>query len=350
MKVGIVTVYHSYNCGSFLQAYAMQQTVQQMGHKVCFLKNKRTLQSRLWYRLLQSLKYTLKGNKKRAKHLLGVYYNFKKAQKNFVDKKSSRGLDLVIYGSDTIWNIEDDYFLRSWRRFFGADFEGNKIVYGASLGETEVESVLNRSYLCEAIAAFDEVAVRDEETYQLVESCRRAQKMPLFVVDPTMLLTKQDYIEIAPETHQNSYILFYYFQSIPENIKKQVRDFADTTGRKIIAFGDDNGWADEYISNDPFLMLSYYKNADFVITNTFHGNVFSIIFNKQFVSFGKEKQKVCNLLKRFGLEERLADEKDNISELLEKKIEYSDVNVRIELMRRDSLNYLKKTLIDNKDK
>lgn len=349
MKIGIVTVYHSYNCGSFLQAYAMQQTLKEFGCCPQFLKNKRTRQSGLGYRLVQAVKYTCTGKPKRARHLLKVYQNFHRAQKRLSVVPSYKGIDIAVYGSDTIWNIDQKPFFKNWKRYYGADFEGRKISYAASVGSAEYADLMQHEDICRAVTSFDSIAVRDRATYSFVRGCCGQERQVDYVVDPTMLQPRQMYEGLSPEIGISGYILFYFFAAIPESIKRQVRDFANKTGRKIVAFGENCGWADVYISNDPFLMLSYYKNADYVVTDTFHGNVFSLIFNKQFVSLGKEKQKVFDLLERFSLTDRLVEKDDDIVALLDKKVNYEEVNKALDLLRTQSKQYLYNAIFKSED-
>lgn len=345
MKLGIVTVYQSYNCGSFLQAYALQKALTELGADASFVKSPFAVESRLWFRLLQGVKYICTGKLKRAKHLLKTYANFKNARERLPVVSGYTDLDGVVYGSDTIWNLDDPYFLKHWRRFSGADHSGAKIAYGASVGSTALQELLSRKELCEAVSSFRSIGVRDRATYEFVKACCGEDRQVTFVVDPTMLLPRTVYESLAAPIAQSGYILFYHFGAIAENVKKQVRAFADETGRKIVVFGEDTGWADVYVSNDPFLMLGYYKNADYVITNTFHGNIFSIIFNKQFISFGKEKQKVCALLAQFGLTDRLAEPDAEITPLLEQMVDFTSANEKREELRQTSLEFLEQQIM-----
>ena len=344
MKLSIVTVYQSYNCGSFWQAFALQKALTEQGHDVTFLKNKFATDAHLWFRLLQAAKYLCTGKTKRAKHVLKVYDNFRKARKTQAVVSFAASADAVIYGSDTIWNIDDPYFRKNWKRFFGEDYSGTKVAYGASIGSTAVKDLLSRKELCEAVSSFGSIAVRDRITCEFVKACCGDDRQVSFVVDPTMLLHRDTYEQFVKPVDQHGYILFYHFGYIAENVKKQVRTFANETGRKIVVFGEDLGWADTYVSNDPFLMMSYYKHADYVITNTFHGNIFSIIFNKQFISFGKEKQKVCALLEQFGLSERLTDPQAQLAPLFAQTIDFTYANEKREELRQTSLEFLQQQI------
>lgn len=344
MKLGMVTVYQSFNCGSFLQAYALKRTLNKMGHETVFLKNETAQHARLSFRLLQAVKYTCLGKFKTAKHLISVYKNFHKARRLFSISSRTDNLDAVVYGSDTIWDTTMNYFDSHWKRFFGADFCGKKVAYAASIGAAKLEELLLREYICEAVRGFDKIAVRDENTLEFVRGVLGNECDALRVVDPTMLLEVSDYDEIAPPCRENGYILFYYFGVISEKLKKEVREYADKTGKKIVVFGVDDGWADVYVTHDPMQMLSYYKNADLVITNTFHGNVFSLIYNKQFISFGSTKPKVRDLLCEFKLSDRLVDDGGDISALLEERIDFTEANELKKEAKVRSLNYLKSAI------
>ena len=309
-----------------------------------FLRNKIIKKNYVCYRIIQATKYIITSKFYRAKYILGVYFNFKKAQKNFSLVHDNKKIDCMIYGSDTIWNINDPYFQNNWKRFWGGDFDGKKITYAISIGSTSPENIQKKDFLCDALQEFQYVFVRDKATYDFVKSNLKSNAEVDLVVDPTMLLSVDEYEKIAPQCPDEKYILFYYFCGVPESLRKQARDFANKTERKIICFGEKNDWADKCITHDPFKMLSYYKNADYIITNTFHGNVFSLIFNKQFVSLGKEKQKVKDLLNVFGLDNRLIDENDALETVLSSEINFDEVNSKLNLLREKSLSKLKRAI------
>lgn len=343
MKIGIVTVYGSYNTGSFWQAYALQKTLKEKGYDVCFTKTKTSLKSKLFYRVLQAMKYVLVANPKKAHFLLKVYFNFKKVRKNFNVVNCKKNIDLMIYGSDTIWNFEDDYFYNKKDYFLGKDFHGKKITYAVSMSNTSEEKMISAIGDISYLNDFEYIALRDDKTYNFIQKTVSDKKI-YKVLDPTFLIKAEQYGEILPKCSDESYIFFYYFCKVPENVIKIVRDFANKTNRKIIVLGESVAWADKNIISEPFEVLSYLYNADYVITNTFHGSVFSLIFNKQFIDFGNDKIKVKELLEQFGLTERLADETADFSFMFEKYVDYGEVNKKIANLREHSLNYLNDAL------
>lgn len=339
MKIGIVTVYNSYNCGSFLQAFALYKLLKK-NDDVYFIKNK-TLSNkdRLYYRILQAGKYVLKGNLKKAVFILKKYFIFRKCRRKLPIKKEYSDIDLFIYGSDTIWNISNYYFMKEWKKYWGYGVTQKKITYAVSAGGTQDDKFLENTELIKCISEFSAISVRDEHTYSIVKKMIPDGEKVKRVVDPTLLLNVQEYKNIAKKCKDEDFILVYAFSDIHKEAIVQIRKFAQEKGKKIIAFGEDFP-ADKNIPYNPFSFLGYYEKADYIITNTFHGTIFSIIFNKKFVSYGKKKKKVKLLLDEFGLSNQNVGEAENISSVIEKEINYEKVNSLIVEKRKESMEYL----------
>ena len=340
MKIGIVTVYNTYNCGSFLQAYALHRILKQKGHNVQFLKRKTRMKNRLLYIFPYTIyRSLLKGDNKTGKSLLNRYFTYQKHLKKFPTVKSASDLDAVVYGSDTIWNMEDAYFEREWKRYWGYGVKQKKVAYSVSVASTPEEKILNRQELKDCALEFSHIAARDDRTYDIVKKMLPEEAEIAKTVDPTMLLKPEDYKELETTCTEKDFILIYAFCDMKQEAMEEIRQFAKKIGKKIIAFGNEIP-ADINVPFDPMKMLGYYRKADYIVTNTFHGNVFSILFNKQFISYGKNKKKVEHLLQEFGLQNRLVDEKQEISSLFETEIDYEEINKKLEEKRNASLAYL----------
>ncbi len=333
MKISIVTVYDSYNCGSFLQAYAMYKTLQKKGNDVNFLRRESFKEISFSVRLTTALKRFLRGRFKRAKSLMEEYFIFKRMQKKLPQTDTVDGQDLVVYGSDTIWNMDDEHFREEWKRYWGMGVKAKKITYGASVGSSKEEVFYANPDFKKCINEFDAVLVRDNKTYKVAETLLDNGKKPEMVIDPTMLLEIGEYDDITGTCDEKDFILLYVFEELPQKQKESIAAFAKENNKKIISFGKD-------IPFVPEKMLAYYKAADYVITNTFHGNVFSILYNKKFVSFGKGKDKIVSLLDEFGLSDRLIDVNDSFLEVVDKDIDYVRVNKALEEKREGSLKKL----------
>ena len=334
MKIGIVTVYNSYNCGSFLQEYALRKTLEKEGHKAVFVKREVYKSNKFMSRAILAAKRVLKGDPKRAMFTLNEYFAFNRIQKIMPVTENIKDLDMVVYGSDTIWNMEDPYFVENWKRYWGVGVENKKITYAASVGTTDENVFYDDPVYEKYIKEFSAVAVRDEHTYKIAEKLLGGEKTPVLVTDPTMLVDVSEYEPVATPCNEKNFILMYYFGNMPKELEESIKAFAKEQGKKIIYFGRD-------IPFEPGKMISYYKAADYVITNTFHGNVFSILYNKKFVSYGKEKKKVEILLRDFGLSERLLDVSESPKEMLLQDIDYSKTNEILKEKRAESLEYLK---------
>jgi len=333
MKIGIVTVYNSLNCGSFLQAYALKKTLEKEGHQVVFVKREVYKSNKFLQRVILAIKRGIKGDIKRSKCILNEYFAFNKIQSTVPVTEELKDLDMIVYGSDTIWNFEDQYFKDNWKKYWGVGVDNKKITYAASVGTTDEKEFVGNFDLEKCINEFSAVSVRDEHTYKIASKMLDGEKEPVLVTDPTMLVDVSEYEAVEKPCTEKNFILMYYFGNMPKELEEKIKAFAKEQGKKIIYFGKD-------IPFEPGRMIGYYKAADYVITNTFHGNVFSIIYNKQFVSFGKEKKKVEILLRDFGLSDRLLDVSQDPTETLLSNIDYEKVNEILEEKRKESLDYL----------
>ena len=113
-------------------------------------------------------------------------------------------------------------------------------------------------------------------------------------------------------------------------------------GKKTLSIGVKQSFTDEYRCVDPFTMLAYFKNADYVVTDTFHGTVFSIKYQIPFAVLIREsnREKLSDLLVKFNLENRIVNKSRNIEKVLESEIDNKIIKKYIHLFRRESILYL----------
>ena len=123
---------------------------------------------------------------------------------------------------------------------------------------------------------------------------------------------------------------------------RQIQEIARSKNLKIVSFGESLRDADTKLEFDPFLFVSYYSKANYVITNTFHGTIFSIIFRKQFIVDATGKKKILELLKKFKLEQRNTD--TNMYERINEGIRYFEVEKILDNYRNESKEFLNKAL------
>lgn len=114
----------------------------------------------------------------------------------------------------------------------------------------------------------------------------------------------------------------------------------------MVSIGHYFPWCDKTIVPHPFEVLAYFKNASCIVTDTFHGSVFSIKFNKQFCTIvrGMNSNKLTHLLEQFGLDNRIANDVSKLPSIMDTKIDYDPVNVRIAEEKTRSIAYLTENL------
>lgn len=377
MRIGILTLPLHTNYGGILQAYALQTVLERMGHEVVVFDtpNKMPLPP-LWKLPLSFVKRTLLKSMGRIDRIFIERYNnsvqpiITKEIQPFIDEKIHRKVftkfskldacdfDAIVVGSDQVWR--SIYFIPMW---FGQPMENaylsftkgwniKRISYAASFGTdkweyNEEQTLHNR----EALQMFDAVSVREENGVKL---CKQYFDVDaLHVLDPTMLLDVNDYIELfkQKQTPKSKGKLLNYVLDETDEIESLIKKVASM--KKMVPFavnnpyeGDNTKPLNQRIKPSVEAWLRGFYDADFVITDSFHACVFSIIFKKQFIVIGNKERGMArfeSLLKMFGLEERLVDEKVDINTL--QSIDYDKVYNHYVQLKEKSLHFLLKNLI-----
>lgn len=348
--VCIYTVYNTENCGSFLQAYALQTIIRRMGYDVCFSS---TIQKK---NPTHSLKNTITVALKRFLKLRWVesfreikkYDKFDKAQRAYLKIDDDSHLKLkpistVVVGSDTVWNLDSSFFRKNICTYFAKNWEGyNRCTYAVSVANTSLEKFEQIDSICEMMSDFNYISVRDEKTASIVKALMGIE--PIRVCDPTMLLTSDDYDVFLKRPLKEPYIFIYAFEIFSPSLKKEIMDFSKKENLNIVTlghYGDSTWLQSQNVYPENFITLMKY--ASYVITDTFHGTVFSMIYNKQFAVIEQGKNKVREILYKHGLGSRLCT-CESIDSVLNQKIDYSSVNKSIFKDREHSLSYLRDAL------
>lgn len=294
--------------------------------------------------IVESLKKGIKKGIKKIK----TFKEFGKEQKEFkIIKKDSnkyKNVDLILLGSDTIWNLDSKYFRDNYKKYFGGIFK-NKVVasYAASVANTSFEKISEYKDIPEMLEKLRYISVRDQETFSTIT--KLTNKKVEIVCDPTILLNKGDYKEIIKnEIVEKDYIFLYLFEKLSKKQIKSLKEFAKKRNLKIISGNNEFEYCDKEIVNVPYNFLKYMYNATYIVTDTFHGTVFSSNLEKQFIVINRKKQKVNNFLKQIGLEERIIDNSDEGIERLLEEIDYNECKEKLENIRNSSKQYLKEII------
>lgn len=351
MKIGIVTVPDSANYGSFLQGIALKWVLESMGHEVCFIATREKEYVRKiyynWHPVKRDLKHPVRFIRN---NLTGVrkYEMYKKDHQliDIRDLKDAQDRDLFILGSDEIWNAHTEVFRRPV--FYGAGMSP-KIAYAVSTGNASEQDFEEHPEIKKWIQSVDDICVRDESSREIVEKI--TEKTPMLVCDPTMLVASERFMKLCDEPYllEHRYILVYlYPNTISRQAVRELKKFAKKKGLKLVAAGFHHAWCDHEVMCCPTEFSSVVHGAEYVITATFHGSIFSILNEKQFISIRTNK-KVPDLLNRLGLSMQLMEKTELTEERLNEKlcgekICYESVNEKIQDWRESSRMKLKEVI------
>lgn len=360
MKIGIITHYDVHNHGAILQMNALIKVLRLKfnadAHALQFDKNYdflgRELKAKyeigiksvgiyVKYLFDRGLKVFLFNVKKK-----GLFEEFKKRENLIGDYYSeSENLDAVIIGSDEVFALHTG----PTPVLFGHALPTDKVfAYAGCFGPTKIEDI--KKLHCEAfvgsgLASMKGLAMRDQNSIDIAkELTGRDSKL---VVDPVILYGYEEELKELKDPKLPKYLLVYAYETRmndPEETKKIV-EYAHSHGLKVVCPGFYHGWADININTDPVELLRYFKYADCVVTDTFHGSVMSIITGRELaVKLRDNSNKLLNLLKEYGLENRVIDGSWNLDSIFAKKQDNEYVAKEVIRRREDSMAYLKEMI------
>ncbi len=373
-KIGIITVHRNVNYGANLQAFASCKFINNAGYNaeiIDYYPKEIDKDNYLfsWLKLsynggkTKSLPHNIKlltalavSAPEKNKRLKG-FYSFRKKHcrlspkyTSFEDIANGEYTD-VVCGSDQIWNPDVTKGINPY--YFG-DINGvtNRISYAASLGKASYNEY-DEKKAGELISKIDYVSVREESSVEYVKNI--AKKQVVSVCDPVFLLSKEEYGKIAkPINVKMPYLLVY---SVINNqiMLNSAKKYAEEKGLTLVEICLNKKRQENHIqlcSTTPEEFLGAMMNAQVVVTNSFHGVAFSLIFNKDFYAFDNKlrRGRISNLMGKAGLENRIVEEK--IEE--HSPIDYENVNANlndyIEPSKQfllSALNAQKKTITEN---
>jgi hypothetical protein len=343
-RVGIMTLYHkTYNYGAQLQAYALQKTVEKLGYE-CEVINFQWsgIKTVMYYESAGKNVGRFRDFSREIPHSVRLYTPYD------IDECADE-YDIFICGSDQIWgaNLNMPIFVLPKITLSFVPAGKVKIAYAASMGGSAVSERI-RDALAPYVARLDAVSVRENSAAPFVS--QMAGKEAVVALDPTMLLPTDAWREIAvAPNNTDKYILVYNIGQNPG---------LDSTAETLSQRLDCDIVSLSYSDNDtagPKEFLGLIDNAEFVLTNSFHGTVFSILFRKQFLAFGVDTSntkfskniRIVDLLENLNLSKRyVGRDTTKIERLL-------DINATIDFdllentlinLRNNSLNFLSESL------
>lgn len=366
MKIGIMTFHKACNMGAVLQAYALCQTINNIGSKceIIDYKCKHIYNTYKWPflkddRLLRIIKtiFTcgiVSHRNRNFKRFVKKYIKLSKHEYLCRDELSDclGQYDRFIVGSDQVWSnycadFDPAYFLD-----FVPDEHGRKYSYAASFGFDTIPDELKEEYYVR-LHGFDRISVRETSAARIIKEL--VGKNTVISLDPTLLLNGEQWIHLSTKIKEHDYILVYYVEAT-EKVKVYARQLAQRTGYRIICVhsnrsaksllcvGKSNRGIHVKSTCSVEDYLGLFQNAKYVLTNSFHGTAFSILFHKQFLTLlqlenGKLNIRAKELIASLGLENR--ELTDVGMKNIDKLILWELVENKLSQMRTESLTYLK---------
>ena len=359
MKVGIISMQRVYNYGSFMQSYALKKIIESLGHDCVFIDIKPGMQivstTKKQNRMVSILKKCDRYALKRIAHIWLI-----KKHKNDFPRALFRELgissintdeycDVVVIGSDEVFNCTQPGKPFGYSsHLFGQNVNAKKVIsYAASFGYTTIER-LDKYHISEEIGEylkdFKALSVRDKNSFEIVK--KLSGIIPQVHMDPVIVGDFDDRVQ-TPSMH-NYLAIYAYSNRI--NDKKEIdaiRKFAHQHHLKIIGVGMYQVWCDENVMGEPFEIVGYIKNADYVVTDTFHGCVFSIKYKKKFAAFVRDsnRNKLIDLLSKFELQDRLVTDAKELATILNRDPDADKIEKTIELEKGRTIKYFKDNIL-----
>lgn len=363
-KVGILTFQNAFNYGALLQAYALQEKICDLGYdcKLINYKNdffvtnyinstkvfKQEGFKRKVMLLLRKMRHlkTYHRSALKMKKLYQFHNTYFKLSKPIYDdniKEINDLFDTVVVGSDQVWNTK----LYDYKTTYFLDFIDDStkaITYAASFGK-ETISGFEYYELKDNLSKYKAIAMRENSGCKLLKEHFNVDSVN--VLDPTFLQKKEFWYDLANKSKKKikeKYILVYLVQE-PTNLLKEALRYAEKNNCKIYSL---NGLDIKHYKNisDASLedFLYYIKNAECVFTTSFHGLALSINMNTNFY-YELSRKVVNNNARLIDLAAALGLSSREIIEYMdESKIDWDDVNNRLDALREKSINYLKENL------
>ncbi|MRW93034.1 hypothetical protein GJ699_23835 [Duganella sp. FT80W] len=369
MQVGILTMHRVLNYGSFMQGYALKSVIESFGHDVRFMdfqngqprhRGQKVEMPTLANKLskipgaLSDIAGTVR--KRLFRHKFNTYFRDTCWNMLGVPEQPNYSLraDAVVIGSDEVFNYTQNHSFGYVPALFGHGIEAPLILsYAPSAGYanwTDAQADGIADELRSGLQRLSHISVRDENTRRLVELC--TGNNPTLVVDPT-LIYDFDHLLPAEPVVQGRYMVVYAYEGrmdSPQEIET-ITAFARKHGLKLVTAGSYHGWCDENLVVSPFELLRLFKDAEYVVTDTFHGSIFAMKHGRQFATFlrgdnplGSNANKVSFLLHQLGMQSRIVSDLSKLGPVLETPAPYDDYRARWEPLRDSSLAYLRNAL------
>lgn len=354
MKIGILTFHSALNHGAVLQAYATQLLLERMGHEVEIInyenhKIKSTYEIKVVFstnlkNTIVSIIVVLFNTIKKRKYRLFIdkYLHLSEVVCGATDSILSK-YDIVIVGSDQVWNpnLTGGFDKLYWGEFYQ---KGKILAWSASAKENSFaanDEIKIKSYL----KNFDAISVREKTIKLFLENL--VDKQIWVTLDPTLLLSRNDWAKLSHPVKEKNYVLVYAMQD-EYLVEHMGRILAKKLNKYLIVL---NANVNAKIKKgykqcaNPLDFISYIAHADYVVSASFHGTAFSILFEKQFFCFirkGQTNMRIESLLETVHLKNRIINEENDFISI--SNIDFTNISALLEKEKSLTLSFLRNNL------
>lgn len=345
MKVATITYSWAQNWGAVLQAYALVEYLNSIGHEAKLIDYRE-----FDNKLISTVKsipdgivdlLTIPASKKR----IDRYNEFRKnalkltSKCNTIDelKKLNKDFDAFVTGSDQVWNVGlgvcKDFYLEF------ADEQKKRISYAPSFGVTSIPEEHKKDTI-EGINNIQALSVREESGKKIIADLTGREAT--VVLDPVFLLTKEQWREVSKSAGQKEKYIFVYPTQITSKLKNAVKELKKKTGLKVVSPFYIPGCE---VAKDigPREFIDYIANAEYVVASSFHATAFSLIFNKKLIviTHNMTGSRTTDLLTRVGMESCIISDVKEVETL---HWNYDKCNELMKKYINESKNFLDKAL------
>lgn len=361
MKIAILTFHRALNYGALLQAFALQKILEYQGNQVEILDYRNDVIEKAYYfprlkerhNLKSIVKFILQGKSEiKRRENFEVFRNERlKLSSNIYTKenidKSNALYELFITGSDQVWNykahdFDGNYFLQFVKN------SNKKRSFAASIGLNDVPREYEEQYF-KFLNDFVLCSVREQQGLKILN--RLGITKGRVDIDPTFLLKRDEWVECLGIKKSNERFIFaYYFEVTPE-LKSFVESLSKKTGYCVRYLGyalkaPFECKCEAIKTAGPIEFVESMYNAEYIVTNSFHGTAFSINFNKRFyvelLKRGADvNSRLINILEYTGLDKRKIDKFETVEAALEAEINWEIINKKMDVMRNTSMSYIR---------
>ncbi len=364
-SIAILTYHRVFNFGSLLQTYALQHYIESTGNEALVIDYypERLRKSRLLFHVNPGWS---KPFVRKVTHLVPAVISrllgyrmmdtflskyVRMTEKSFIDEDELRenlpDADVYLNGSDQIWNVDTSDGEVDKVFFMGFLLEGKtKAAYAGSFGKDDF-SEESLTQIGRLLSQYDCISVREKSGLDVLE--KAGVKGGEWVLDPTFLLTPDEWLKIAkPVKLPERYLLVYNLNRNLE-ITRAAELIAKEKNLKIVNFAHSfvfiNG-AKNIIYPTPNTFITLFANADYVVTDSFHGTAFSINFNRQFVCIPAPRfnSRLESILGLFNIDDRLVRD-GNYEKAMNSQIDYTAVNKILGSDREKSYRFIKERIL-----